>query len=210
MTASSAWSGVTAEAYEGLLGPAGEAELGGLAAAFRGVYAAREPRRLCVVGVGTGHELACVDVRLTGRVVGVDPNLGFLGVARQRLVRLGATLHLHCAEVEGVALPPASVDLVYAGWCLEWTDLSAALPRMAAWLAPGGALAAVLHLPGGGRSLADSSDHALRAAAAAERAIAPGDLRARCAALGLVEASGTELALGRGLAVHIGVYERLR
>ncbi len=207
---STPWPLVSAAAYEAHAGGPGEGATAALAAIFGKVYAARRPRRLLVLGVATGSALAHVDVRLTGRTVGVDPNLSFLAVARQRQQRLGGSLQLLCATAEEVELPAGSFDLVHASAVLEWTDLGTVVPKVAGWLAEGGAFTAVLHLPptGGARGrAAPPADPTLREAVAAHRFVPPEELRARCAEAGLAERRAFVVQPpGGGRALFAGLY----
>ena len=104
------------------MGEGGLDLLAPLSTIFARVYAARRPRRLAVLGVATGNGLDHVSPIITGRVVGVDLNLSYLAVARQRFMRLGATLELLHGDLEKVDLPPRGFDLVHAALVLEYVD----------------------------------------------------------------------------------------
>lgn len=206
MPRSHPWALVPAAECEADLVRSGEREL--LATLFGKVYAARRPRRLAVLGVGTGDGLEHVDVRVTGRTVGVDLNLSCLAVARQRHMRLGATLELLCADLEAARLPAGAFDLVHAALVLEYVDPAAAIGRLAGWLAPGGAASFVVALEGGEPPPPPGA--ALRAALAAARAVPPEELRARCAAAGLEELRAFVVPLPAGRRVFAALYERPR
>ena len=60
-----------------------------------------------------------VDPAVTRRVVGVDVNLQYLALARQRQMRLGSRLELYCTEAEKVLLDAGSFDLAFAGLFFE-------------------------------------------------------------------------------------------
>src|SRR6266568_5053699 len=113
------WSLVSAAEYEAHMGPAGIGELAPLSAIFGKVYAARRPRRLAVLGVATGNGLEHVDPAVTRRTVGLDVNLSYLAVTRQRFMRLGASLELRCADLERVQLDAGGFDLVHVALVLE-------------------------------------------------------------------------------------------
>jgi trans-aconitate methyltransferase len=208
MARTNPWSLVSASEYEAYMGPEGADELAPLADIFGKIYAARRPRRLAVLGVGTGNGLEHVEVRSTGAIVGVDVNLSYLAVARQRHMRLGPALQLQCADVEKVELQAASFDLVHAPLVLEYLDLRIALPRIAPWLAPGGAFTVVLHLPGPRLLPQHWPDPAVQALATAGRTVPPEELRRHCAAAGLVERRAFEVALPRGRRLFTALYER--
>jgi SAM-dependent methyltransferase len=191
------WALLPAAAYEAWLG----ALAAPLSAIFGRVYAARRPKRLLLPGVGTGAGLEHVDPAVTRRTLGLDPNLSYLAVARQRHLRLGPALELLCGEAERAPLPEAAFDLVHASLVLEWTDLRAVVPRLARAVAPGGAFAAVIDLdgraltaparPGAPAGSAPPSPPgaaaAVAAVARAGRPVAPDELRGLAAAAGLRE-----------------------
>jgi len=90
-----------------------------------------------------------VNPAVTKRIVGVDVNLQYLGVARQRFIGLGARLELFCSEAERFRAAPASFDLVHAALLLEYLHPEPLVRRIAEWLAPHGTCSVVLQLPGG-------------------------------------------------------------
>ena len=189
------------------MGPGGLDELGALSTIFAKVYAARQPRRVAVLGVATGNGLEHVDLQLTGRVVGVDVNLSYLAVTRQRQRRLGAALELLCNDVERLELDAGRWDLVHAALLLEYVDLRVLVPRVASWLAPRGAFTAVLQLPGGVPA-ADSRYPSVRALAAYTRLVPPAELRTLVEAEGLVERRAFVVPLPTGRRYFIGLYEK--
>lgn len=189
------------------MGPAGTDELSPLSTLFAKAYAARQPRRLALLGVATGNGLEHVDVRLTGRVVGLDVNLSYLAVARQRQRRLGAALQLQCADVERAELDRGRFDLVHAALLLEYVDVRVVVPRVSSWLAPEGAFTVVLELPGGA-ALADSRYPAVRALAGAARLVPPQELRGLAEAEGLVERRAFVVPLPSGRRYFVALYEK--
>src|SRR6266581_1065602 len=118
------WSLVSAAEYEAHMGPAGADELAPL-------------------GVATGNGLEHVDPAVTRRTVGLDVNLSYLAVARQRFMRLGASLELRCVDLERAELDAGGFDLVHAALVLEHVDVRRAVARLASWLAPAGAFCVV-------------------------------------------------------------------
>ncbi len=143
------WTVVPAADYERHMGPQGVDQLAPLSAIFEEVYAAAQPDRLLVLGCGAGNGLEHVNPAVTKRIVGVDVNLQYLGVARQRFIGLGARLELYCTEAEKFRAPPASFDLVHAALLFEYLHPEPLVRRIAEWLAPGGTCCVVLQLPGG-------------------------------------------------------------
>jgi len=149
MTTPNPWTVVPAADYERHMGPQGVDQRAPLSAIFEEVYAAAQPDRLLVLGCGTGDGLEHVNPAVTKRIVGVDVNLQYLGVARQRFIGLGARLELFCSEAERFRAAPASFDLVHAALLLEYLHPEPLVRRIAEWLAPHGTCSVVLQLPGG-------------------------------------------------------------
>ncbi|HEX9288318.1 MAG TPA: class I SAM-dependent methyltransferase [Anaeromyxobacteraceae bacterium] len=209
MARTNPWSLVSAAEYEAYMGPGGVDLLAPLSTIFAKVYAARQPRRLAVLGVATGNGLEQVAVASTGRTVGVDVNLSFLGVARQRFMRLGPSLELLCADLEKAALVPGAFDLVHAALVLEYVDVRVAIPRIASWLAPGGALAVVLQLPAGTAGAAEVvAPVSVRAVADVARLVPPEELRRLAAEESLVERRAFVVPLPTGRRLFAALYER--
>jgi trans-aconitate methyltransferase len=206
MARTNPWSLVSAAEYEAAMGADGLDLLTPLSIIFAKVYAARQPRRLAVVGVATGNGLEHVRVATTGRTIGVDVNLSFLGVARQRFMRLGPALELLCADLEKAAFAPGGLDLVHAALVLEYVDIRVAIPRIASWLAPGGALAVVLRLDDGVPDPAVAES--VLALSAVTRLVPPGELRALTEAEGLVERRAFVVPLASGRRLFTALYER--
>ena len=200
------WSLVSAAEYEAHMGPAGADELAPLSAIFGKIYAARRPRRLAVLGVATGNGLEHVDPATTRRTVGLDVNLSYLAVARQRFMRLGASLELRCVDLERAELDAGGFDLVHAALVLEHVDVRRAVARLAFWLAPAGAFSVVLQLPGGGPAPAPGAS--LRAVGEAMRLVPPEELRAHAADAGLAERVAYVVRLPTGRRFFIALYER--
>ncbi len=143
------WTVVPAADYERHMGPQGVDQLAPLAAIFEEVYASTQPDRLLVLGCATGNGLESVNPSVTKRIVGVDVNLQYLGVARQRFIGLGARLELFCAEAARFRAAPASFDLVHAALLFEYLHPEPLVRRIAEWLAPDGTCSVVLQLGGG-------------------------------------------------------------
>ena len=108
------WTVVPAADYERHMGPEGVDQLAPLAAIFQEGYLAAQPDRLLVLGCATGNGLEHVNPDVTKRIVGVDVNLQYLGIARQRFFHLGPRLELFCAEAEmpkSIMLPSSSTQV---------------------------------------------------------------------------------------------------
>jgi len=109
-----------------------------------------------VVDVGTGSGVLALEAIARwphARVLGVDPSVGMLGMARQRADRAGvedgrvAWLE---ASADGVPVPDAAADLVVSSFALQLVpDRAAALREAMRVLRPGGHLAFVTWLDRG-------------------------------------------------------------
>ncbi|HTN50852.1 MAG TPA: class I SAM-dependent methyltransferase [Anaeromyxobacter sp.] len=149
MTTPNPWTIVPAADYERHMGPEGGGLLAPLSAIFQEAYLSAQPDRVLVPGCATGNGLEHVDPSVTARVVGVDVNLQYLGVARQRFFHLGPRLELFCADACAWRAAPGSFDLVHAGLIFEYLYPEVLVRRIVEWLADRGTCSVVLELPGG-------------------------------------------------------------
>jgi SAM-dependent methyltransferase len=143
------WSLVPAADYERHMGAEGADQLAPLSALFQEAYLAAQPDRVLVVGCATGNGLEHVAPAVTRRVVGLDVNLQYLGICRQRFFHLGPRLELYCTAASAWRSTPGSFDLVHAGLVFEYLQPAALVEQIAAWLAPRGTCQVVLQLPDG-------------------------------------------------------------
>lgn len=174
MRAPNPWTVVPAADHERYLGPEGLDLRSTLDAIFQEAYLATQPDRLLVIGCATGEGLEHVDPSVTARVVGLDVNLQYLAIARQRFFHLGPRLELYCTDAEAWRAPPGGFDLVHAALVLEYLHPEPLVRRVAGWLADGGVCSVVLRLPGGDPPEAPSQ--ALRLIERAARLLPPEDL----------------------------------
>lgn len=149
MSTPNPWSVVPAADYERHMGPHGVDQLAPLSSIFQETYLAAQPDRLLLLGCTTGNGLEHVDPAVTQRIVGVDVNLQYLGIARQRYFHLGPRLELYCQDVERFRAAPGSFDLVHAALLFEYLHPEVLVRRITEWLAPDGTCSVVLQLPGG-------------------------------------------------------------
>src|SRR5512140_3223763 len=98
MTSPNPWSVVQAGDYERHMGPEGLDQLAPLSAIVQEVYLAARPDRVLLLGCATGNGLEHVNPEVTQKATGVDVNLHYLGIARQRFIHLGAKLELFCSD----------------------------------------------------------------------------------------------------------------
>jgi len=206
MPAPNPWSLVPAAEYESFMGPQGVDQLAPLSAIFARVYGALRPARLLLPGVATGNGLEHVDPRVTRRVVGLDVNIQYVAVARQRHLRLGPALELYCEDLLHTRLDAGSFDLVHAALVLEHVEPFPAVERFARWLAPGGACAVVLQLGGGEPARPDGA--LLRQVTEQARLVAPADLRATFERQGMVQRNAFELPVPQGRRFFVGLFSK--
>jgi ubiquinone/menaquinone biosynthesis C-methylase UbiE len=206
MSTPNPWTVVPASDYEAHMGPAGADQLAPLARLFQEAYLAAQPDRVLVVGCATGNGLEHVDPSVTKRAVGVDVNLQYLGIARQRFFHLGPTLELYCNELEKFRQPAASFDLVHAALVLEYVQPDVALRRFAEWLAPGGTCSIVLQLPGG--SAPEPANRAMQIISKAMHLVDPKELVTAAATHGLSKRREQVVPLKHGKSFWAGTFAR--
>jgi SAM-dependent methyltransferase len=137
------WSVVPASDYEAHMGPQGVDQLAPLSQIFQEAYVATQPDRVLLLGCATGNGLEHVDPNVTKRIVGVDLNLQYLGIARQRFFHLGPRLELFNAAFDGFRSPPGAFDLVHAALVFEYVHPEPLVRKVAGWLAERGTCSVV-------------------------------------------------------------------
>lgn len=208
MTTPNPWTVVPAADYERHMGPQGVDQLAPLSAIFEEVYAAAQPDRLLVLGCGTGHGLEHVNPAVTKRIVGVDVNLQYLGVARQRFIGLGARLELFCSDAERFRAAPASFDLVHVALLFEYLHAEPLVRRIAEWLAPAGTCAVVLQLPGG--TGPEAPTKTMQIIQKAMRLVAPEELTRLFEHYGLPLKRSRTVPLKGGKSFWVGLFGRAK
>jgi SAM-dependent methyltransferase len=206
MSTPNPWTVVPAADYEKHMGPDGVDQLAPLSGVFQEVYLAAQPDRVLVLGCGTGNGIEHVDPAVTHRVVGVDVNLQYLGVARQRFFHLGARLELYCAEAEKFRTQPASFDLVHVGLLFEYLHPEVLVRKISEWIAPGGTCSVVLQLPGGEAPAAPTKT--LQIIEKAMKLVPPDELTRLFEHYGLPRKRAKTLPLKHGKSFWVGVFGR--
>jgi len=204
MTTPNPWTVVPAADYEAHMGPAGADQLAPLSQLFQEVYLSAQPDRVLLVGCSTGNGLEHLDPTITKRTVGIDVNLQYLGIARQRFFHLGPSLELFCAEMEKFRQPPASFDLIHAALVLEYVQPEVAVRRFAEWLAPGGTCSVVLQLPGG--EAPAPANRAMQIISKAMHFVDPAELTRLMTEHGLAKRREKQVAVKHGKALWLGVF----
>jgi SAM-dependent methyltransferase len=206
MSTPNPWSVVPAADYERHMGRDGADQLAPLASVFQEVYLATQPDRLLVLGCGTGDGLEHVDPSVTKRIVGVDVNLQYLGIARQRFLHLGARLELYCGDAERFRAAAGPFELVHAALLFEYLHPDVLVRRMAEWVAPRGSCSVVLQLPGGASP--EPASKALRLIERAMKLVPPEELGRLFAAAGLTRRREKVLEAKHGRRLWVGVFGR--
>jgi predicted TPR repeat methyltransferase len=204
MSTPNPWTVVPAIDYEAHMGPAGADQLAPLSQLFQEVYLSAQPDRLLFVGCSTGNGLEHVDPSITKRAVGVDVNLQYLGIARQRFFHLGPTLELYCAEIEKFRQAPGCFDLIHAALVLEYVQPEVAVRRFAEWLAPGGTCSVVVQLPGG--SAPEPVNRAMQIIAKAMHFVDPAELTRLFEEHGLAKRREKKVQVKHGKTFWLGVF----
>ena len=206
MSTPNPWTVVPAADYERHMGPEGVDQLAALSTLFQESYLAAQPDRVLVLGCATGNGLEHVDPSITAKVVGVDVNLQYLGVARQRFFHLGPRLELFCSDADKYRSPPASFDLVHAALIFEYLYPEVLVRRISEWLAPKGACSVVLQLPGGEGPEAPSK--AMRIIEKAMKLVPPEELVRLFEHYGLALRRHKKVPLSHGKAFWAGTFAR--
>jgi len=206
MSTPNPWAVVPAADYERHMGPEGVDQLAPLSAIFQEVYAAAQPDRLLLLGCTAGNGLEHVNPAVTKRIVGVDVNLQYLGVARQRFMGLGARLELYCGEAEKFRAAPGSFDLVHAALLFEYLHPEVLVRRIAEWLAPEGTCSVVVQLPGGEGPPAPT--RTMQLIAKAMRLVPPEELTRLFEHYGLPRKRAKTVPLRFGKSFWVGVFGR--
>ncbi|HET6436894.1 MAG TPA: class I SAM-dependent methyltransferase [Anaeromyxobacter sp.] len=188
------------------MGPEGVDQLAPLSALFQEVVLAAQPDRLLLVGCATGNGLEHVDPSVTRRIVGVDVNLQYLGIARQRFFHLGPRLELYNADIAMFRALPGSFDLVHAALVFEYLHAEVLVRRISEWLAERGSCSAVLQLPGG--EGAELPSRAMQLVARAMRLVPPEELTGLFAHYGLGLRRQREVPLRGGKRFWHGLFAR--
>lgn len=141
------WLDVPVEDYLGHMGSEAVGQLPVLADLFGEALAHFSPRRLLILGCGTGNGFDRIDPGVTRRVTGVEINPAYLEILRAERPSPPFELDLACGDAAVYPIAEAAYDLVYAALIFEyvaWRDL---VPRVARGVATGGGCAVVLQLP---------------------------------------------------------------
>jgi SAM-dependent methyltransferase len=206
MSTPNPWTVVPALDYERHMGPEGVDQLAPLSATFQEVYLSAQPDRVLLLGCATGNGLEHVNPAVTQKVTGVDVNLQYLGIARQRFMHLGPKLELFCSEAEKFRAPPGSFDLVHAALIFEYLHPEVLVRRISEWLAPAGTTSVVLQLTGGEGPPAPSKT--MQLIEKAMRLVPPDELTRLFAQYGMSRKRAKSVSLKHGKSFWVGTFGR--
>ncbi len=204
MSTPNPWTVVQAGDYERHMGPEGVDQLAPLSAIFQEVYLAAQPDRVLLLGCATGNGLEHVNPAVTQKVTGVDVNLQYLGIARQRFMHLGAKLELFCAEAEKFRAAPQAYDLVHAALIFEYLHPEPLVRRIAEWVAPTGSCSVVLQLPGG--DAPPPANRAMQIISKAMHLVDPVELTRLCEGHGLALRREKRIPVKHGKTFWVGIF----
>lgn len=207
MSTPNPWTVVPAADYERHMGPDGVDQLAPLSSIFQEVYLAAQPDRVLLLGCATGNGLEHVNPAVTQNVVGVDVNLQYLGIARQRFMHLGPKLELFCSEAEKFRTQPGTFDLVHAALIFEYLYPEVLVRRISEWIAPGGTCSVVLQLPGGDGAPA-APTKTMQIIEKAMKLVAPEELTRLFEHYGLTRKRAKTIPLKHGKSFWAGIFGR--
>lgn len=203
------WLTVPAGEYEAHMASPEVGQLPVLAELLRADLARYRPSTLAVLGCATGNGFEHIDPGVTTRVVGIDINPEYIGIARERHAQRLPRLQLIHGDVVSADFPACSFDLVHAALVFEYVDAARVLPRVARWLRPGGVLTVVLQGPSASAPpVTPTPWRSLEALSPILRLVDPLAFGRIAAASGLVPRDAARVGLPAGKSFHAAHYVR--
>lgn len=142
------WLDIPAAEYQAHMQAPEVAQHAVLAELFELSLRSAAPRRLMVLGCGTGNGFAHIDPAVTREVVAVDINPAYLGELAAREPAPAYERTLVTADLTAAPLPRGSgeggFDLIHAPFLFEFLPWRPLLADIAAALCPGGAFSIVI------------------------------------------------------------------
>ena len=142
-SSSALWASIPADDYEQHMAHPDVGQTQALAAIFKEIYDATEPRSIAILGCTTGNGLQHVRPGITRGVVGIDLNQHFLDIARERFDGQGFALELFCGDVLTTDFG-RGFDLIHAALIFEYLDPAALVNCVASRLGDAGLCSVVL------------------------------------------------------------------
>lgn len=123
--------------------------LSGLLAKYIEKYS---PKSAAILGCAGGNGLDVISNSSLDRVVCIDINPAYIGVAKERFSSKFRQGEFLCADILSSSFSFKPVDLIFAGLIFEYVDYNAALANISKVINQSGKLAVVLQLPSEGIS----------------------------------------------------------
>ena len=203
------WLTIPAEDYEAHMASPEVGQLQVLNQLFKVVLEEHRPESLAVLGCSTGNGFEHIDPRTTRRVVGIDINPSYLGVARKRFLGSLPMLELLEEDFTSATFDIHPVSLVFAALVFEYVGIGEAVRSISRSLTPGGVLVAVLQLPSlDSTPVTKTRFKSLEALAPIMNLVSPEEFSRVCLENGLRQVTKKRIALKQGKELSVGFYKK--
>ena len=203
------WLQIPVDDYEAHMALPGVAQTRALNTLFASALEEFKPESLAVPGCTTGNGFEHIDVSRTRRVVGIDFNIEYLAVLKNRFGNGFPCLKLIEADFTSPDFLIEPVSMVFAGLIFEYVELRDALLSINRCLVPGGVLTVVLQLPSAESSPVTVTPYkSLELLAPLMRLVPPEEFSVACTGIGLRELKTETVPLESGKAFFAGYYEK--
>jgi SAM-dependent methyltransferase len=205
------WLTISAEDYEAHMASPEVGQLQLLNQLFKAVLEEHRPVSLAILGCSTGNGFEHIDPTTTRRVVGIDVNPSYLGVARKRFLSSLPMLELLEADFTSASFAIDPVSLVFAALIFEYVSVGEAVRNISASLTPGGVLVAALQLPSlTSTPVTKTRFKSLEALGPIMNLVSPEEFSLACFDNGLREVRQTRIPLKQGKELWVGFYRKDR
>jgi len=204
------WLDIPAVEYEAHMSSPEVGQLQFLSEVMGKVLRELRPKSLCVLGCTTGNGFEHIDPEITSRVVGVDINSTYLDILKARWSGRLPGLELIGADIASCEIAPASLDLIHCALVFEYVQPAVVLPKVTAWLRPGGVACCVLQLPSEHGPVTETGFTSLRRLEPMMKLVDPVSLKALARDLGLCEIRSWTETLPAGKAFFVGLFRSPR
>ncbi|MCB2211903.1 class I SAM-dependent methyltransferase [bacterium] len=142
------WLKVPAADYDGHMGLESVGQTQKLSRIFADLLQQHPPKKgIAVLGCATGNGFEHIPNDKMVRVVGVDVNLNYLHLLKERHGERLRWLETQCCDVLRCQFPEQAFDHIHAALLFEYTDPKAVLEKVRQWLTDSGVLSVVLQHP---------------------------------------------------------------
>ncbi len=205
------WLTIPAEDYEAHMASPEVGQFQALNQLFKTVLEEHRPESLAVLGCSTGNGFEHIDPTVTRRVLGIDINPSYLGVARTRFLDSLPMLELLEQDFTSASFAIHPVSLIFAALVFEYVGVGEALRSISRSLTPGGALVAALQLPSPTSTpVTKTRFESLEALAPIMNLVSPEEFSLVCFENGLRAVRQTRIPLEQGKELSVGFYEKDR